>query len=455
MLLVPIICSCLAQKKYTAPELQQVQTSAYRLASPSEDSTNMADVSWRKFFQDTLLQKHIQLALDSNFDVRIALQNIARAAAFQKQGKAGYFPTANITPSVTRVGTSKEVPFGGIYGTRYQVEGKLSWEADIWGKLNSQDKAFRAAYMQSVELHQAVVTQLVAQVASTYFQLMTLDEQLRLTNENIENRSKSVRVITALKEAGSVGVTAVAVLQLEAQLFDAKETKSQLEGQIKILENEFCTLLGTPAHRVARGNIDAQQFETPFAVGIPVDLLQHRPDLRAAEQRVINAFELQNVAKANMLPKFTITASGGTLSEQLGNLMRPEALFFNLMGGVTAPIFNGRQLKTQYEAASAEEKKALLDYEKSVMNAGREVNDALINLKVSQERIDLKHQSVVAYQDAVRKSNLLLESGMINYLELLNAQRSELVAALSEARLKNIKYGAMINLYRAVGGGVR
>jgi multidrug efflux system outer membrane protein len=197
--------SCFSAKTYERPSVKT--DNLYRLATPSADTTSLADLSWNQLFTDPILQRYINAGLQNNYDIRIALQNIAAAEANYKQGKAGYFPTLNLGADWTHQELSKNSQFGALVRDRsvdqYQFTGNLSWEADIWGKIRSNKRSAHAAYLQSVSAKQAVQTRLVSDIASVYFQLMTLDAQLKVTDSTLVNRSKSIEAITALKEAGA------------------------------------------------------------------------------------------------------------------------------------------------------------------------------------------------------------------------------------------------------------
>ena len=214
--------SCFVAKDYEQPEV--VKDEYYRTDNIEQDSLNMANISWTEMFNDPILQDYIEKGLENNIDIRIALQQIIAAEAYVKQGKAGYLPTINGNGTYTHQELSKNSQFGSLFSSvnQYQLSADLSWEADIWGKIRSQKRAFKASYLQSIAAHQAVKTRLIASIASTYYQLLSLDEQIRITEKTIETRENSLETTQALKEAGNL--TEVGVKQTEAQFIRQRES---------------------------------------------------------------------------------------------------------------------------------------------------------------------------------------------------------------------------------------
>src|SRR5690606_2382563 len=262
IVIVISIQSCFVAKDYSRAN-DTVPEQNYRTDQISQDSLSLASVSWKELFIDPKLKEYIQRGLDNNLDIRMAMKNIDAAEAYVKQGKAAYFPTLNGNASYTYSTQSLNTQFGEIIGDRaylgqYELSASLGWEADIWGKIRSGKRAFTASYLQSVAAHQAVKSDLVASIASTYFQLLALDEQKRIAEETISNRTESVETIELLKDAGNV--TEVAVKQTEAQLLNAQALLLDIENEIKILENTFCILLGEPPHEVLRDKLKNQKF---------------------------------------------------------------------------------------------------------------------------------------------------------------------------------------------------
>ena len=453
LLTAPLLLqSCFVAKDYTRPDLETQQL--YRTDQLPQDSISMADISWRELFKDPQLEAYIAQGLENNLDIRIALENITAAEAYLKQGKAGYLPSLDLSASATRTKNAENSQFGSFFSeplTQYDLSGTLSWEADIWGKIRSNKRAFGASYLQTVAAHQAVKTNLVAALANTYYRLLALDKQREIAQQTFEARKGALETTQALKDAGQL--TQVAVKQTEAQVYSTEIILIDLENNIKLLENSFSILLGEPSDGVPRGTLDNQQMHTEPDTGVPFMLLTNRPDVMQAEFALINAFELTNVAKSSLYPSLRLSASGGFQSLLLEDWLSGSSLFSNLMASLTQPVINGRRLRTQLEVARAGQQQALLSYKKTLLTAGREVSDALSNYRAETDKLEARAKELDAYAKAEEYSEELLNNGLANYLEVLTARQN---ALNSELGLVDSQYGqlsAMVDLYRALGGG--
>ncbi|MBU3820476.1 efflux transporter outer membrane subunit [Flavobacteriaceae bacterium XHP0103] len=445
--------SCFVAKEYKRPKLEETEH-LYRTDNLPQDSLSVADISWKDMFTDSHLKQYIEEGLQNNLDIRVAIQQMAAAEAYMKQGKAGYFPSFSLNPQVSHQELSRNSQFGSFFNggiTQYSVNGNLSWEADIWGKIHSNKRAGEAGYLQSVAAHQAVKTQLVSAIASTYYQLLSLDAQLKVTNQTIVTRENSVETIKSLKESGQV--TQVAVDQYIAQYNNAKALKVDLEVAIFKTENVLNLLLGRTSITVERGELDEQQFTTEITLGVPANLLRNRPDVMAAEYGLVNAFEMTNVARSNFYPSLTLTATGGFQSLEFDQLFNTNSLFANLVGGLTQPVFNQRKIKTQYEVAKAQQEQALLNFKKSLLVAGNEVSNALFSYQSETKKIEYRQEEVEALRQAESNSEILLNNGYANYLDLLTARYSALNAELNVIDSKLQQLLSVVNLYEALGGG--
>ncbi|MEC4115429.1 efflux transporter outer membrane subunit [Myroides phaeus] len=449
--------SCFVAKTYDRPEV--IDEQYYRSDKISQDTLSMANMSWKELFSDPILVDYIEKGLENNLDIRIALQNINAAQAYMQQGKWGYAPTLNLGANYTHSNQSKNSITGQMIGyTRvkndlYDVTGSFSWELDVWGKIRSNKRAFAAGYLQTVSAHQAVKTQLIATISTTYFQLLALDQQKKVTEQTIINRTNSLETIEALKEAGKVNE--VAVKQTQAQLFNAKALLIDLETNIKLTENAFSILLGGTPDKVERGSLLDQKLNTDLSVGVPMQLLSNRPDVRAAEYGLVNAFELTNVARSNFYPSVRLTANGGLQSVDFSKLFDTNSFFANIIGGLTQPLFNGRQIRTQHQVAQAKQETAYLTYRKAILNASKEVSDALYSFENSTNKLTLKKQEYEAYEKATEYSEELLVNGMATYLDVLTARESALAAQLAYINTELSQLTSIVQLYRAVGGGIK
>lgn len=453
--------SCFVAKDYEAPK-DVIKVENFRTDHLSQDSLSMANVSWKEIFTDPQLQLYIQRGLDNNIDIRIALEQISAAEAYLKQGRAGYLPQLNMGADYTLSYPSDNGSQGAMLAqtgkdhvTIYNLSGNLSWEADIWGKIRSQKRAFDASYLQTIAAHQAVKTSLVASIASTYYRLVALDEQIKVTRETIQTRENSLETTKSLMEAGAGNITSTAVQQTEAQYLGAKAVLIDLENQSRILENTMSILMGDEPHAIDRSDLADQEITTELKIGVPAQLLSNRPDVVAAENNYRQAFEMTNVSRSLFYPSLTIGASGGFEALEFKNWFDTSSLFGNILGGLTAPIFNGRQIRTQYEVSQVQQEQARLNYRGTLLRAAKEVSDALYNYDAATAKIEIKEQQRTLLEQAVEDSQALLQSGYNNfsYLEVLSAQENVLNSSLDVINSRVDQLNSMVDLYEALGGG--
>jgi len=426
-----VLSSCMVRKEYERPAAA-VDEKLFRTDMLPQDSTSIANVSWKEIFTDPILQAHITKALENNLDVRIAVQNYT----FQTQ--------------------SINTQFGQIIGERryvnqFDITATIGWEADLWGKMKSQQKAQLATYLGTLAAHKAVKSDLVASIASAYFQLLTYDDQKRIIEETIKVRENNLETTKALKEAGTL--TEVAVQQSEALVYNAKSLLIDIDTQIQLLENTVSMLMGEPSQTIARSSLRSQSLPESLALGYPASLLSNRPDVMQAEFNLMNAFELTNVAKAQFYPTLKLTGSGGVQSVDIDHLFSVNSLFANVVAGLAQPILNRRQIKTNYDVSLANKETAYLNFRKSILMAGKEVSDAIRVFSVQDSFIDLKKKELDSYKKSVDYSQELVNYGMANYLEVLNASVNSLNAELNISNAEYSKMKAAVDLYQALGGG--
>ena len=452
-----LVVSCQTRQNYQRAN-DVVDEKLFRTDALPKDSLSMANLSWKEIFTDAVLQKHIAKALENNLDIRIALQNIASAEAYLKQSKAAYQPTISVGPDYSFNTSSLNTQFGQIVGERryinqFDITANLGWELDLWGKLKGQEKAQYAAYLSSVAAHQNVKSNLVASIATAYYQLLAFDEQKKIFSNTIEIRKKNLETTKALKEAGIV--SEVAVQQSEALVYNAEASLVTLDVQIQMLENTISLLMGEPSHEIERTSLSTQNFALNTDLGYPSALLANRPDVKQAEFNLINAFELTNAAKAQFYPSLRITGSTGVQSVDIDKLFSGNSVFANVLVGLAQPILNKRQIRTNYEVSLANQERAYLNFRKTILNAGNEVSDALKMYNAQDQFIAFKKKELSAYDKSVEFSQELVNYGMANYLEVLNANVNKLNAEINIANAQYTKLQAGVELYRALGGGWR
>lgn len=446
--------SCFVAKDYERPNEVLLTEASYRTAESISDSTSLATLSWRELFTDPVLVGHIEEGLNNNIDLQIALQHMEAAQAYYRQGKVGYLPSLSLQGQVTHQEFSGNSQQGALFDgglTQYDLTGTLGWEADIWGKIRSDKRAAEAGFLQTSAAQQAIKTRLVSSIASMYFQLLTLDAQKEILERTVENRIHSLETTKALKEAGVL--TEVAVQQTQAQLLNAQGLLVDLNRDLTLLENSFSILLGSEPGPIARASFDDQVLVPHLKTGYPAQLLSNRPDVAAAEFRLIEAFELTNVARSNLYPTVGLSVSGGFQSLELDQLLNANSLFATLVGNIVQPLFNRRQLNTQFEVAETQQEIAYLQFKQSLLTAAREVSDAMYDYQAASEKEVLKEQELEALTLATRYAEDLLDNGMANYLEVLTARESALNAEVQVTTTRLQQLLAVVELYRSLGGG--
>lgn len=452
--------SCQVMNKYKSPEVSS--ENLFRDENPY-DTTTIASIPWREYFSDPYLQSYIDEALNNNFDMLIVQERIKQAEAALGMARAAYFPDVALTAQVNQTRLSNADPLTGMpkdrnslaYHTENYTLGIVaSWELDIWGKMNRQSRAKYAQMLNSYAGRNLIQTSLVSNMANTYYSLLALDEQLKVTNDMIVLMEENLETMEALKEAGMAN--GAAVEQTRAALSSAKTSIPDLESNIRQLENAMCTMMGRKPGQISRSVIASQKVSTELAHGIPAQMLARRPDVNQAELEFRSAFELTNAAKASFYPSITLTSGliGYSTTNGLSGFFKPENLFSSIAGGLTQPLFARKQLMTQYKVAKSEQQIALLNFEKTVLSAGQEVSDILYTYESSLKKNKDRQIQVESLTKAVGYTQELLKAGEATYLEVLSAQQGLLEAQLNQVSDKLQQLQSTSDLYRALGGGI-
>jgi NodT family efflux transporter outer membrane factor (OMF) lipoprotein len=447
--------SCAMTPSYKRSGLLPVD-GLFRSLIVTDTTNNYATVPVYDFYDDSLLQPLITEALDSNYNVKLAINRLAQVSQYLRQSKAALLPTLDIglkgsVSDVSKYGNSARPknPY-----TELNLAAATSWEIDVWGKLSSAKRSQQAQYFQQEATVRAIQTQIVSDVASSYYQLITLDHQRDVTERSIESYTNYLQTVEALKN--SAQVTEVAVLQAKSQLAAAKVYLPQIEKAIAIEENYLCQLLGKVPGPVSRSSqFDLTLFHTGLlSVGVPAQLLSNRPDVQAAEYVLCSAHEQFNAARAAMYPQLTLTGSLGPDAKGLSNWFNmPGSLLWNAVAGLMQPIFNGRTLKTQKEIARLQEDAAFILFKQTLMDAGNEVSNGLASIRFTTQQAEYQKEQVEALKKAYEYSQELLVNGYATYLDVLSAQNSVLSSELSLYTTYNEIIQQKIILYRALGGG--
>jgi multidrug efflux system outer membrane protein len=455
-ILVLTAAGCALGPDYRRPET--ATPAVYRFEhDPTADS--VADTGWWQVYEDPVLQALIREALANNLDVRIAASRVDQARAALGSARLQQLPQVSVNAGATRQRTSLyELPAGiPALGNEFSLEGSLSYEIDFWGKYRRATEAARAQLLQSTYAKQDVLAGLVASVATAYFTLQTLDEQLAITHRTVGTRQKFVDLTQAQHDRGTVSELDVATAQ--AQLAIAKANLPDLTRQIGQTEDQLSVLLGHNPDSILRGAAAAAgptagHAPPPVpAAGLPSSLLERRPDLREAEQNLVAANAQVGVAKANLFPSITLTAAGGGISTALSSLFTGPARTWSVGGNLLQPLLNPQRNLYQLDLADAQKRQALLQYQKSVQTAFQEVSDALIAREQDAELQEAEEAQV----DAQRRANTIALAryrvGYASYFNVIDADRDLFTAELTLSAARLNTQLSVVQLYRALGGG--
>jgi multidrug efflux system outer membrane protein len=458
--LLLILESCKVSKDVATPTNTTPQT--FRGVAEA-DSSSIASLKIAEFFKDETVLQLIDTAWIRNLDVQVALKNIESAELLFKQSRLGNLPIVNLQLSASSNRPSENSLNGlstsQFLGTKhiedYNAVLALSWEADIWSKIKSQKQAALATYLQTSEAKKALQTRIVANVAQGYYQLLMMDAQMGVARRNLALNDSTLSMIKLQFDAGQV--TSLAIQQAEAQRLVAAGIIPQLEQAIALQENALSILTGTIPGAINRASkLEDLKMPERLAVGIPSEMVAARPDVRVAELALKVANARVGVTKANMYPSLTITATGGLNSFKASNWFTfPASLFGTVAGGIAQPLFQRKQLKTQYNLSLVDRERVVIQFRQSVLIALGEVSDELVKIDKLQEQYSFSKQRVSTLQTAVKNANLLFKNGMATYLEVITAQSNSLQSELELAAVKAAELTAAVELYRALGGGVQ
>lgn len=459
LLLLLVISGCKVSKDIPTPV--NATPEQFRSSTSGDTTTNIATLPYKEFFREEAIRNLIDTAVLRNYDMQIALKNIESASVLFNQAKLGNIPELNLKVTANSSRPSDN-SLNGLTISQfadskhiedYTVSAGLSWEADIWRKIANQRNAAGAAYLQSAEARKAIQTRLVSNIAQGFYQLIMLDTQLEIAKKNLALNDSTLTIIKMQFDAGQV--TSLAIQQSEAQQLVAAGLVPQLEQRITLAENALSILTGAFPQAIARiGKLNAMVLQEQLGTGIPSEMVSLRPDVKMAELELVRANAKTGVAKANMYPSFVITASGGLNSFRTSNWFNvPASLFGVVAGGLTQPIFQRKQLKTQYEVALIDREKSVIQFRSTVLSAVGEVSDELVKIEKLKQQYVIADRRVKVVQSGLQNANLLFKSGMANYLEVINAQSNALQSELDLATIKTAQLNATVELYRALGGG--
>ncbi|RAK00225.1 NodT family efflux transporter outer membrane factor (OMF) lipoprotein [Larkinella arboricola] len=433
----------------------------------SQDSANTAKVRWRDFFTDPYLNDLIDLALKNNQELNITLQEIEISRNEIKARQGEYLPFVSVgggagiekTPRYTRLGALEATT--DIKPERempdplpdFRVGAFARWEVDIWHKLRNAKKAAISRYLASMEGRNFMVTNLIAEIANSYYELLALDNQLAIIRQNIDIQSNALKIVRMEKEA--TRVTELAVRRFQAQVLNTQNLQYDIQQRIIEAENRINFLVGRYPQPVQRNN---QGFESlvPAVIqaGLPSQLLENRPDVRQAEHDLAAARLDVQVAKANFYPSLGLSAGLGIQSFNPVYLATlPESLLASLVGDLAGPVVNKNAIKAAYVSANARQIQAVYNYERTLLNAYIEVVNQLSKISNLEKSYGVKSNEVQALTESITISNRLFSSARADYMEVLLTQRDALESRFDLIETKMQQLNAVVNVYRALGGG--
>lgn len=431
------LSSCGLYKKYEREEIPFVDSLYRRMAVPN-DSLSTAAISWDKIFTDSLLQEWIRLGIDFNTDLSVARLKVKEAEAALLSAKWALLPSAGFSAK------------GGLPGS-FSASVEAGWEADIFGSLRNGRRKAQAALEQSKAYEQAVHTQLVATIANSYYTLLMLDEKLAISNRTLKTWEENIRTLEALKRAGKTNEAAV--LQAKANKLSVEADVLTLEKEILSMENTFCALVSIVPMPIERSTLTEQKLPENLSAGLPVELLSRRPDVRQAELALAQCFYNTNAARAAFYPNLSLNGALGWTTGSGSVVLDPGSLIASFIGSLTQPIFSRGTNKARLMAARSQQEQASYLFRQTVLDAGVEVNNALVLWQTAQKRVEINRKQIVTLQAAVWNTQLLMKHGNTNYLEVLTAQKNLLSAELAEVSDRFDEIQSVVNLYHALGGG--
>ena len=439
-----LLSSCGIYTKYQPAET--TPDNLYGEEVAVDDTTNFGNVNWRELFTDPQLQALIEQGLQNNTDLRSAQLQIEEAEAALMSAKLAFLPSFALSPQ----GTISSFD-GGKATKTYTLPVTASWELDIFGRLRNAKQQAKALYAQSKDYQQAVRTQLIAGIANVYYTLLMLDEQLAISQQTEDAWKETVASTRALMDAGLANEAATS--QMEAAYYSVQTSILDLKEQINQVENSLALLLAETPRRYERGKLADQRPPEDVAVGVPMQMLSNRPDVRAAERSLEQAFYATNQARAAFYPSIVLSGSAGWTNSAGSMIVNPGKFLASAVGSLTQPLFNKGQIMAQYRIAKAQQEEASLSFQQALLNAGSEVNDALVACQTSKAKTLLFEKQIQSLEKALESTSLLMEHGTTTYLEVLTARQSLLSAQLSQTANRFTEIQSVINLYQALGGG--
>ena len=445
VLLAMTFVGCKLGKEYTRPHLELPA----RLDSTTVDTVSIADLPWNRIYADTLLQELIQKTLENNKDMLIAASRVKELAAMKRIDYANMFPSLGL-----RLYGEKETDnYGGNNSdddNQFDIKAVISWELDLWGNLRwAKDKSI-AEFVASIENQRALKMSLVAQMAESYFELVALDNELKIVRQTVEARREGLHLAKIRYEGGVT--SEMTYRQAQVELSRTETMVPDLERAVILKENEIAFLAGEYPHEISRAELPEDvMLPVHLPVGLPSTLLERRPDVRQAEQELIAANADMGIAYTDMFPKVALTANLGAESDALSDILRSP--YHLISASLLQPVFAMVKNHARYKAKQAAYEQAVYAYEKAVLNAFRDAYNAITEFNKAKEIYETRYRLERSSRSALDLAQLQYMNGVIGYLDLLDAQRAYLEAQISLSNAVRDKQISVVNLYKALGGG--
>ena len=443
-----LVGGCMVGPDYRRPPLEV--PSAYR--EPAATDPTFANLDWWALFADPRLKALIEEALTNNRDLGVAVSRIEEAAALLRIERANQYPFLDAAAGAGRSSPSRNQLPTAETESSYFFNGAASFEVDLWGKLRRASEAARADLLSTEASARNVTISLIAAVATSYFQLLDLDDRLRIAIRTLKSREDALGIIGARYQKGTVAELDVNQAEIEAA--DAQASVASFDRAVRQTENALSVLLGSRPRVIERGRQLAQQaLPLDVPAGLPLSLLERRPDILSAEQQLAAETARIGVARAQRLPALSLTASFGYVSRDLSDLVEGDSESWSVLGNLFAPIFNAGQLKAVEQAQRQRAEQARLGYEQALLNGLRDVDDSLTGLRTARDEHLARQRQLAAARSAARLSRARYDGGLVSYLEVLDSERSLFQAELLESQTRQQQLSAVVSLYRALGGG--
>lgn len=442
-----LLSSCSIYRNYHRPDDLPVD-SLYRADNrAADDSLSLGDLPWQEIFRDPQLQELINFGLENNTDLQVALLQVDQAKAQLLAAKLAFLPSLTFSPSGTLSSTD-----GAKVVKTYELPVQASWEIDLFGNLRNAKKGTQATLLKQQAYQQAVRASLIANIANGYYSLVMLDEEVRISQETLDLWKEQVRTMEAQWKVGEEDENAVT--QARGSLYALEATHNDLLRQQREAENALCTLLGITSQPIERGTLAGQTLPEQISTGFPVRLLSRRPDVVQAEMTLANAYYTTNQARSAFYPALTLTGSAGWTNSLGQTVTNPGGWILSAIGSLAQPLFNRGKLISNLRVSKDDEEIARLNYKQALLDAGKEVNNALYAIESAGRSLDSHEKQCRALERTVVTSESLYLTGNATYLELLTARQSLLSARLNVVSDKLTQLQSVVTLYTALGGGI-